>query len=177
MHCLSLLFFHHSVDTLLQDRLRCGCYSALNDTEIPRTIHHIKHCLEYIRQSIVCHGNTDSEYREEDEETGEVGTSGYGTHQYQNFAELYDFAEKWKIWKGRRRPEQERITEEENIPGRVINYGYVSSRGDLVPLQRESNSRSGTWYQMLESVYSNRKWFVDPIKVHENRRRLKSFDP
>ena len=30
---------------------------------------------------------------------------------------------------------------------------------------------------MLESVYSSRKWFVDPIKVHVSRRRLKRFDP
>ena len=81
----------------------------------------------------MCHGDTNLEYREEDEETGEVGTSGHGTHQCQHFAELYDFAEKWKVWKGKRRPEQERIMEEENIPGRVINYGYVSSRGDPVP--------------------------------------------
>lgn len=100
MHCLTLLFFHHSVDTLLQDRLRCGCYSALNDTEIPRTTYHIKHCLEYIRQSILCHSNTDSEYREEDEEMGEVGTSGYGTHQCQNFAELYALQRSGKSGKG-----------------------------------------------------------------------------
>ncbi|KAK3175111.1 hypothetical protein OEA41_002357 [Lepraria neglecta] len=121
---------HYSVPDEIE--LRRGCYPALNGIETPCTTHHIKHCLAYLRQSIMCHGDTNLEYREEDEETGEVGTSGYGTHQCQNFAELYDFAEKWKVWKGKRRPEQERITEEK-IPGRVINYGYVSSRGDPVP--------------------------------------------
>ena len=81
----------------------------------------------------MCHVDTNLEHREQDEGTDQIGTSGYSQHQCRNFDEAFAFAEKWRVWNGKSRPEQARITDEENIPGRIINYDYVSSRGDPVP--------------------------------------------
>lgn len=75
----------------------------------------------------MCHGDTNIEYREVKQDTGEIGTSGWTLHHCRNYAELHDFAEEWKVWSGKARPEQERITDEENKPGRFIHYNYVSS--------------------------------------------------
>ena len=114
-------------------RLREGYYTALHGNENEHGTYHVKHCLEYLRQAIMCHGDTNLEYREIKEKTGEVGTSGYTEHHCRNFKELHDFAEGWRVWNGKNRPEQERITEDENIPGRKINYLYCSSCGDDPP--------------------------------------------
>ena len=102
--------------------------SALNGSgETSGSVHHVKHCFEYLRQALMCHGDTNLEYREVKEDTGEIGTSGWTLHHCRNYKQLHDIAEKWKVWKGKARPEQQRITQEENVPGRVINYNYIST--------------------------------------------------
>lgn len=75
----------------------------------------------------MCHGDTSIEYREVKEDTGEIGTSGWTLHHCRNYAELHDFAEEWKVWTGKARPEQGKVTEEENKPGRYIHYNYISA--------------------------------------------------
>lgn len=115
------------------NRLRQAYYAALNGTADNETTHHIKHCLDYLRQAVMCHADTTMEYREEDKETRQLGTSGYSAHRCRDFRAAHDFAEEWRVWDGKNRPTQVKISEEENVPGRIINYDYVSSRGDLLP--------------------------------------------
>ena len=54
-------------------------------------------------------------------------------HQCRDYDQIHAFAEKWRVFNGQTVKERKKISEEENIPGRVINYDYVSSRGDHVP--------------------------------------------
>ena len=114
--------------------LRLGYYAACSRTSDELAIHHVNHCTEYLRQSIMCHADTNLEYREEIE-PGQIGTTGYGEHQCRNFQEARDFAEKWRVWNGKTPAERTKISEEENIPGRVIHYEYISSRGDRRPVE------------------------------------------
>lgn len=117
------------------NRLRQGYYSALNGTENAQTTHHIRHCLEYLRQTIMCHVDTNLEYREEHPVTKEVSTSGYTDHQCRDFGEMFDFVEKWRVMNGKARGEEDPIpVEEDTIPGRTIHWDYVSSRGDDLPI-------------------------------------------
>lgn len=47
--------------------------------------------------------------------------------------EIFSFAEKWRVYDGKNASKRIKISEEETIPGRVINYDYISSRGDPEP--------------------------------------------
>lgn len=96
------------------------------------TNRHTTHCLEYLRQSVICNADPNIEYRQEDSE-GNLQTLGDGIHQCRNYDQIHAFAEKWRVFNGQTLAEKEYIDEEENIPGRVINYDYVSSRGDKLP--------------------------------------------
>jgi hypothetical protein len=121
-----------------QDKIRKNFYAALRGEADEEVLTHTKHCLEYIRNTLMCHADTNLEYREVHPITGQIGTSGYNptgynVHYCRDWNKLRDFVEKWRVWNGKDRPEQRRISEEENIPGRKINYDYISSRGDPVP--------------------------------------------
>lgn len=90
------------------------------------------HCLDYIRQALQCHADTNLEYRIASE-TGDAAFVGYAKHQCRDFDRVFRFAEEWRVYDGKSSSERIEISEEETIPGRVINYEYVSSRGDPEP--------------------------------------------
>ena len=93
---------------------------------------HVVHCLDYIRQVLQCHVDTNLEYQVVSE-TGHAAFTGYGEHQCRDFERGFRFAEKWRVYDGKNASERIKISDEEAIAGRVINYGYISSRGDPEP--------------------------------------------
>lgn len=86
------------------------------------------HCLDYIRQALQCHADTNLEYRVSG--TGDAAFTGYSEHQCREFDRVFRFAEEWRVYDGKNASERIKISEEETIPGRVINYDYVSSQRD-----------------------------------------------
>lgn len=90
------------------------------------------HCLDYIRQALQCQADTNLEYRVAPE-TGGAAFTGYSEHRCRDFERVFRFAEKWRVYDGKNASEWIKISEEESIPGRVINYDYISSRGDPEP--------------------------------------------
>ena len=94
---------------------------------------HVHHCLEYLRQSIMCNADTNLERRTVNNMTGMSSVTGYGNHQCRDYDELFVFAERYRVWNGKSETEKKNISDDENVPGRVIHYDYLSSRGDAVP--------------------------------------------
>ena len=86
------------------------------------------HCLDYIRQALQCHADTNLEFR-----TKDATFTGYGEHQCRDLDRVFSFAEEWRVYDGKDNNERIKISEAETIPGRVINYDYISSRGDPEP--------------------------------------------
>ena len=80
--------------------------------------------------------DTNIELRFKDKETGTVGASAYGDDRCKNYDEVFTFAKRFRIWNGKTKAEQQKISEDENVPGRIIHYDYLSSRGDAVPVDR-----------------------------------------
>ena len=115
---------------LPQDILRNAFDKAHSDDS---TSHHVSHCIEYLRNSIMCHADANLEYRKVDDATGRLATPGDGIHYCKGFHELFEFAEKWRVYDGKSVSEKRRIKEDQTGSGRTIHYDYVSSRGDLVP--------------------------------------------
>lgn len=137
----SLAFVHqlHCVDTL-----RRSFYAAVDHAVDTHTTHHAQHCLEYLRQAIICNGDANLEYREADPATGVLSTPGYSLHHCRDFAKLYHFAERWRVWNGKNRSEQTKVEEGDDVAVRAkIYYDYVSSRGDAAPIQ--SNRVARAW--------------------------------
>ena len=99
---------------------------------------HVVHCLDYIRQALQCHADTNLEYRIVSE-TGNVGFTGYGEHRCRDFERVFRFAEEWRVYEGKDDSERVKISEGEMMPGRVIDYDYVSSRGDPEPVVRPAS--------------------------------------
>ena len=89
------------------------------------------HCLDYIRQALQCHADTNLEYRVASG-TGDAAFTGYSEHLCRDFDGVLHFAEKWRVYDGKNASERTKISEE-IMPGRIINYDYVSSRGDPEP--------------------------------------------
>jgi hypothetical protein len=112
--------------------LHQGYLKARKGQATNETNRHTTHCLEYLRQSVICNADPNLEYRQEIS-PGVLATLGDGMHQCRDYDQIHAFAEKWRVFNGQTVKERKKISEEENIPGRVINYDYVSSRGDPVP--------------------------------------------
>lgn len=81
----------------------------------------------------MCNADTNLERRTEDKITGTISVTGYGNHQCRDYDERFVFAERHRVWNGKAEAEKEKISDDENVPGRTIHYDYLSSRGDLVP--------------------------------------------
>lgn len=94
---------------------------------------HILHCLDYVRQALQCQVDTNLEYRVASG-TGDAAFTGYSEHQCRDFEGEFRFAEQWRVYNGKDASEWIKISEEETVPGRVINYDYISSRGDSKPI-------------------------------------------
>ncbi|MCJ1272624.1 hypothetical protein MMC21_000410 [Puttea exsequens] len=127
---VGLAFVHqlHCVDLLHQSYLKAQLNQMTNEAD-----RHTTHCFEYLRNSVICNADPNIEYRNETK-PGVFQTLGDGQHQCRNFDEIKAFAEKWRVYNGQTVQERTEISTEENIPGRVIHYDYLSSRGDPVPV-------------------------------------------
>ena len=115
-----------------KDTIRQEYFAAQDCTATSETDKHVVHCLDYVRQALQCHADTNLEFRVV-LGTGDAAFTGYSGHQCRDFDRVFRFAEKWRVYDGKNASERIKISEEETIPGRVINYDYVSSRGDPVP--------------------------------------------
>ena len=113
--------------TYFAARENCSASKSENDK-------HILHCLDYLRQALQCHADTNTEYRvlsPSGTGTRDVGFTGYGEHKCRDFERVFRFAEEWRVYEGKNESERVRVSEEEEmVRGRVIDYDYVSSRGD-----------------------------------------------
>ena len=86
-------------------------------------IGHMKHCIEYLRHSIMCNADMNIEHRDlSADEFGKKHTTGWETHFCRDYQEIFKFAEKWRIWDGKTKETQRKITNLEVIGGRIINY-------------------------------------------------------
>ena len=115
-----------------KDKIRKDFFAAQDCKATSETDKHTVHCLDYIRYALQCHADSNLEYRVPSG-TRDVAFTGYGKHQCQDFDGVFCFAEKWRVYGGESASERVKISKAETIPGRVINYDYVSSRGDLEP--------------------------------------------
>lgn len=76
-----------------QDTIREGYWSAYDckDPENQMRSAHIRHCIDYLRQSVMCHADTNLEPI-----VREGGVSGFGTEkQCRNFTRLAEWANIW----------------------------------------------------------------------------------
>lgn len=88
-----------------QDGLRFAYWNARNGnhSEGEHSQHaehssevHVRHCLEYIRQSIVCLADTTIE-RTVDATEGHLGVEGFGTvHMCKDFRQLVEWTSRWE---------------------------------------------------------------------------------
>ena len=62
--------------------------------------------------------------------TGVVAFTGYSEHQCREVDRFFRFTDKWRVYDGKNASESIKISEEETIPGRVVNYDHVSYRRD-----------------------------------------------
>ena len=116
-----------------KDIIRKNYYAARNCTAGSETDKHVVHCLDYIRQALQCHADTNLEFRVV-AATGEAAFTGYGEHRCRDFERVVRFAEEWRVYDGKSDGERVRISREEMVHARVIHYDYVSSRGDAEPV-------------------------------------------
>ncbi len=81
------------------------------------------HCLDYIRQALQCHTDTNLEFRKTSE-TGEVGFTGYGEHRCRDFDAVVRFAEEWRVFDGKSDGEEEMVREG------AVEYDFTERMGD-----------------------------------------------
>lgn len=115
-----------------KETIRKNFFAAQDCTATSETEKHTVHCLDYIRQALQCHADTNLEFRVVSG-TGDAAFTGYGEHLCRDLDRIFLFAEKWRVYDGKNASERIKISKEEVIPGRIINYDYVSSRGDPEP--------------------------------------------
>lgn len=83
------------------------------------TDHHAKHCLEYIRQLVMCTADSNVERRVFYENEPNQN-QGWGLHHCRDYNKLKDFAEEWRVWDGKTPSEKVSVTDPEVLKGRVI---------------------------------------------------------
>lgn len=108
--------------TYFTAREDCSAASGENDR-------HTVHCLDYLRQALQCHADTNLEYRVVSGTGTGTGFTGYSEHKCRDFERVFRFAEEWRVYEGKNGSERVRVSEGEMGVGRVIDYDYVSSRG------------------------------------------------
>ena len=90
----------------------------------------------------MCCGDTNLEWRELDSKTGRARTSGHTVHQCRNFRELFEFAENWRVWNGKKRSEQTPISPDDDaIVREKIDYDLISPHDGDVSTQIRRNGR------------------------------------
>lgn len=83
--------------------------------------HHNRHCLEYLRQSIMCNADTNLEYRVVSE-SGFREFPGWDVKRCRNFDATLSWAQEWRAFNGKIPSEKQPITDADALRGRVINY-------------------------------------------------------
>ena len=102
--------------------LRHGLYDTWNETQHSHmSLHHRNHCLEYLRQSIMCNGDTNVEQRIV-QEIRPAHTPGWDTKRCRDYDALKDWAQKWRAFDGKIPSEKGEITDKDALNGRVIVY-------------------------------------------------------
>ena len=118
--------------TSSQDILRNSYAAAIANKTTAETTRHTGHCFEYLRQSIMCNADANIEYRHYNDTLDRLETTGWDKKQCRDFSALFDFAEHWRVYSGKTPHERTRL--EMDKLGRVLHYDFVSTRGDLTPL-------------------------------------------
>ncbi|KAL9577590.1 MAG: hypothetical protein Q9203_007403 [Teloschistes exilis] len=105
-----------------QMALRHSLYDSWNGSEHAHmTLHHRRHCLEYLRQTIMCSADPNMERRIFFESEPNMAP-GWGLHHCRDYSRIKDFAEEWRVWDGKTPPEKRPVTSPEVLKGRVIYY-------------------------------------------------------
>ena len=105
---LSIAVFHqlHCLDTFWH-LIYTSNYSSNAPVATPW---HVTHCLEYLRNVLLCHADGSFEYTQHSkEESGEV--AGFEKHMCRNSREVVAFAEKWRVYDGKGGDERRPIGE------------------------------------------------------------------
>ena len=102
--------------------LRHTIYDSWNESaHAHMTPHHAKHCLEYIRQTVMCSVDSNLERRVFYENEPNQA-KGWGLHHCRDYSRLKTFAEEWRVWDGKTPPEKVPVTDPEVLKDRVIYY-------------------------------------------------------
>ena len=102
--------------------LRHGFYDNWNETRHSHmTPHHNRHCLEYLRQSIMCNADTNVEYRVVRED-GVKETPGWDVKRCRDFDAARKWAQEWRAFDGKIPSTKHEITDPDILRGRVIDY-------------------------------------------------------
>ncbi|CZR64194.1 uncharacterized protein PAC_14092 [Phialocephala subalpina] len=94
---------------------------AWRDLSPSKTPWHVAHCLEYLRNALLCHADTNLEYTQHSRsERGAM--AGFDTktpHMCRDYSKVFQFAERWRVYDGKDMGERRPI---ENEEGREIHY-------------------------------------------------------
>jgi hypothetical protein len=102
--------------------LRHGIYDQWNETAHSHMKpHHNRHCLEYLRQSIMCNGDTNIEYRVVSE-SGVKETPGWDVKRCRDYNKIQEWAQEWRAFDGKIPSQKQEITDPDVLRGRVIKY-------------------------------------------------------
>jgi hypothetical protein len=102
--------------------LRHAVYDDWNETRHTRvTPHHSRHCLEYLRQSIMCNADTNIEQRVVSE-SGVKETPGWDVKRCRDFDKILSWAQEWRAFDGKIPSQKMEITDPGVLHGRVISY-------------------------------------------------------
>ena len=85
------------------------------------TPHHSRHCLEYLRQSIMCNADTNIEYHIVDEQ-GLMTAPGWDVKRCRDFDRTLEWAQEWRAFDGKIPSMKQEIVDPEILKDRVIVY-------------------------------------------------------
>jgi hypothetical protein len=85
------------------------------------TPHHNRHCLEYLRQSIMCNADTNLEARVISE-SGTKETPGWDLKKCRDYGQILNWAEEWRAFDGKIPSQKKEIVDPEALKGRIIRY-------------------------------------------------------
>lgn len=83
--------------------------------------HHNRHCLEYIRQSIMCAADTNLEYRVVSE-NGVKETPGWDVKRCRDYDGIKAWAQQNRAFDGKIPSQKAELEDEEDLHGRIIEY-------------------------------------------------------
>ena len=82
---------------------------------------HYTHCLEYLRQSIMCSADSNLEYRLPGPD-GVKRTLGWNLHRCRDFDAMVRWSQEWRAFDGKIPSKWRQITDPDVLKGRVIDY-------------------------------------------------------